>query len=295
MENELMYDTVLVPTDGSNDAIRAAEHGAALARTFGARLHLLNVVDLAAAGGPFDAGGLGEEFVERLREDAEKTIDATEAAISVPQGLRTAVEEGRPVRTILDYAEEHDVELIAMGTQGRTGVDRYVAGSVAEGVVSQATVPVLTVRSTDRSDTAGDYADILLPTDGSDYAARAVEPALAVAEQFGARVHVLHVVNPADFPTDADDTLAERFEAQGEAVTADVVDRVRQAGLEAVSVVREGTPAAELLDYADDAEIDLIAMGTAGKTGPNRFLLGSTTERVIRHAPIPVLAVNARD
>lgn len=294
-----MYDTVLVPTDGSDDALRAAEHGAALARAFDATLHLLHVVDLRAAGGPFDAGGLGEKFRERLRADAGETIDATQAAISLPEGLRTAIEEGPPVRTIHEYADEHDVELVAMGTQGRTGVDRFVAGSVAEGVVRQATVPVLTVRATDRSDTAGGYAEVLLPTDGSDYAARAVGPALAIAERFGARVHVLHVVNPADLPAEAGDTppveLLERLEAEGKAVTEEIAERVREAGLEAVTSVREGYPAAALLDYAPDREIDLIAMGTAGKTGLNRFLLGSTTERVIRHAPVPVLAVNARD
>ena len=291
-----MYDTVLVPTDGSDDALRAAEHGAALARAFGARLHLLAVVDLQAAGGPFDAGGLDERFRERLRADAEERIDATEAAIPDIEGVRTAIQEGRPVRTILEYAAEHDVELVSMGTQGRTGVDRYVAGSVAEGVVRQARVPVLTVRDTPQSDTAGDYGDVLLPTDGSEYAARAVEPGLAIAEQFGARVHVLHVVDPGDLPDDdARVDLVERLESAGDAVTATVADQVRDRGLEATTAVREGSPPAAILDYADDEGVDQIAMGTAGKTGPSRFLLGSTTERVIRHAEIPVLAVNARD
>lgn len=294
-----MYDTVLIPTDGSDDAIRAAEHGVALARAFDATVHLLHVVDLRPAGGPFDAGGLDEAFLERLRENGRETVETTREAIAAPEGLRTAVQEGQPVRTILDYAADHDVDFVAMGTQGRTGVDRYVAGSVAEGVVRQARVPVLTVRATDRSDTAGEYADVLLPTDGSDYAARAVDPAIAVAERFDARVHVLHVVDVADVATDADYTppveLMERLEAEGRDVTEEVADRVREAGLEAVTHVQEGFPAADLLDYAEEQAVDLIAMGTAGKTGLNRFLLGSTTERVIRHASIPVLAVNARD
>jgi nucleotide-binding universal stress UspA family protein len=291
-----MYDPVLVPTDGSDDALRAADHGTALARAFGARVHLLNVVDLQAAGGPFDAGGLDDSFRERLRADAEERLDATEAAISVTEGLRTAVVEGNPVRAILDYADEHDVELIAMGTQGRTGVDRYVAGSVAEGVVRQARVPVLTVRDTDRSDTAGEYTDVLLPTDGSEYAARAIEPGLAIAEQYGARVHVLHVVDPGDLPDEeARETVVERLESAGDAVTEKIAQQAGDRGLEAATAVREGSPPAAILDYAEAEGIDLIAMGTAGKTGPSRFLLGSTTERVIRHAEIPVLAVNARD
>lgn len=291
-----MYETVLVPSDGSDDALRAAAHGAALAKAFDARLHLLTVVDLQTAGGPFDAGGLETEFRERLRADAEERIDATESAMSVTNGLRTAIEEGPPVRTILEYADDHDVDLVAMGTQGRTGLDHYVAGSVAEGVVRQARVPVLTVRDTAESDTAGESADVLLPTDGSEYAARAIEPGLAIAERFGTRVHVLHVLDPGDLP--ADDTRAavvERLEADGDAVTETVAERVSERGLEAVTAVREGVAPAAILDYAEAEGIDLIAMATAGKTGPSRFLLGSTTERAIRHAEIPVVAVNARD
>lgn len=294
-----MYDTILVPTDGSDDAIRAADHAAALARAFDATVHLVTILDLDAAGGPFDAGGLDEAFVERLRADAEERIETTRGAITVPGGPRTAVEEGNAVRGILDYADDHDIELIAMGTQGLTGVDRYIAGSVAEGVLRQAKVPVLTARATDRSDTAGGYGDVVLPTDGSEYAAAAVEPALAIAEQFDARVHVLHVVDVGDVATGANYTppveLVERLEAAGRSVTESVAERVRDAGLEAASEVREGFPAADVLDYAEETDADLIAMGTAGKTGLNRFLVGSTTERVIRHAQIPVLAVNARD
>jgi nucleotide-binding universal stress UspA family protein len=142
-----MYERILVPTDGSAQADRAFEQALDLAETYDAQLHLLNVVDVSALAGEFDAVTVvdqledsGERAVERLRERAE------EAGID---DVRTVVVEGVPHRTILDYAGDHDVDLVVMGTHGRTGLDRYLLGSVTERVVRQSDVPVLTVRESD--------------------------------------------------------------------------------------------------------------------------------------------------
>ena len=294
-----MYDTILVPTDGSDHAVRAAEHGLFLARLFDAEVHLLNVVDVQAAAGIFDAGGVDRAFVERLEADGEAAIESIEAVADETDALQTALVRGEPADAILDYAEEHGAELIAMGTHGRSGVNRYIAGSVTERVVRLAEVPVLTARADDGTSFAGDYDEILVPTDGSEPAAAAIDHGLAIAEAADARVHAVNVVDVGGLAAGSEyarvGDLREHLRDAGERATEEIATRARDAGLDAVTAVREGPPAKTLLSYVDDKGVDLVTMGTAGRTGINRYLLGSTTERIIRHSDAPVLAVNARD
>lgn len=300
-----MYDTILVPTDGSDHAVRAAEHAAYLARLFDARVHVLHVVDVQSAAGMFDAGGVDDAFVARLEAAGERAIDAVEAAIervgarTATESLRTALVRGTPGEAIREYARDNGVDLIAMGTHGRRGVNRYVRGSVAERVVRRADVPVLTARATEVNSAAEGYDEVLVPTDGSAVAAAAVDHGLAVARAADARIHVIGVVDfgeiaagPAYAPP-AD--VAERLETEAEAATASVATRAWDADLDVVTAVREGIPADELVRYADETDVDLIAMGTAGRTGVRRYLRGSTTERIVRRAAMPVFTVNASD
>lgn len=294
-----MYDTILIPSDGSEHAVRAAEHGVYLARAFDATVHLLNVVDVQGAAGLFDAGGVDEAFVERLESEGEGAIEAVEAVTSGDDRVETALVRGRPSEAILRYAEDRSVDLIAMGTHGRTGLERYVAGSVTERVVRLAGVPVLTARATDESRVEGDYTGVLVPTDGSEPATVATEHALAIAEQVGARVHALTAVETErldpirDFASVSE--LRENLETEGERLTATVAARAEDAGLNAVTDVREGSPVETILACADEHGIDLIAMGTRGRSGLDRFLLGSTVGRTIRRSGVPVLAVDVGD
>ena len=144
-----MYDRILLPTDGSRGTNRAIDQALELAAQTGAELHVLFVVeDLPYAPEMMDGEiearlrVIGEEAIEEIRERAEDK-DIT---------LETAIEEGVPHRSILEYTEENDVDLIVMGTQGRSGLDRYLLGSVAERVVRGSKAPVLTVRVGDVPD-----------------------------------------------------------------------------------------------------------------------------------------------
>ncbi|NHN63568.1 universal stress protein [Haloarcula sp. JP-Z28] len=294
-----MFNSILVPTDGSEHATRAAEHGAALARAFSASLHVMAVIDTRTAGGPFSGGDLEDETLDRMTADAEDTVTAITDAVDAAGAIQTTIRTGNPADEICAYRDDHDIDLIAMGTHGRTGVGRYLAGSVTESVVRHADVPVFTVRVTEQSRKTDSYDDILVPTDGSTAATAAVEPACEIAAQFDSRLHALNVVNLGDVATGSEYTLPtdliDMLEAQGEKVTERIAARARESGVETVTQVVDGFPAADILDYAEENDIDLIVMGTAGRTGLNRFIMGSTTERLIRHADMPVLAVNARD
>ena len=145
-----MYDRILVPTDGSASAENAFDHALDLARTYDAELHVLYAVDVPP--GAIDAGASmlqsnleteGTEAVELLADRAEREGF---------ENVTTAVEPGRVHEVILNYAEEEDVDLVVMGTHGRTGLDRYLLGSVTEKVVRLSDVPVLTVRAPEESE-----------------------------------------------------------------------------------------------------------------------------------------------
>lgn len=148
------------------------------------------------------------------------------------------------------------------------------------------------------------YASVLVPTDGSDLALRALREALTVADLCGATIHVLYVVDEttvAELATDSGlddvsfdtdvDRLFERFEAVGEHAVEDLRDAAADRGVELTTAVRTGIPDEAILSYVEEHGIELLVMGTHGRRGVQRYLLGSTTERVLRRAPVPVLAV----
>ena len=135
-----MYQHVLVPTDGSDGTRQAVVHGATIAQQFDATLHAISIVPE----GPY--GTLGGEAGEAER-DAELAVEQVETEAS-RKGVETVTEvrQGVPDEEILAYADDHEIDMIVMGTHGRTGLDRVIVGSVTETVVRKAEVPVVTVR-----------------------------------------------------------------------------------------------------------------------------------------------------
>ena len=136
-----MYQNVLIPTDGGDGTHRSIAHGLTLADRFDATIHALSVVPE----GPF-----GTFEGERATAAAERAVE--QIAIEADThgiGVSTAVEYGIPHEEILAYVDANDVDVIVMGTQGRTGLDRVLVGSVTERIVRMADVPVVTVKLTD--------------------------------------------------------------------------------------------------------------------------------------------------
>jgi nucleotide-binding universal stress UspA family protein len=146
-----MYETILLPTDGSAGSEAAAEHAGNLAETYEATVHVLSVADSRNRFESPSSGIAPEAWAESERERAEAAIDATAAALPPEIAVERVVREGVPQTQIVDYAEEAGVDVVVMGTHGRTGLDHYLVGSVAEKVVRTSPVPVLTVRNDDES------------------------------------------------------------------------------------------------------------------------------------------------
>ena len=136
------------------------------------------------------------------------------------------------------------------------------------------------------------YDEILFPTDGSDGAETALDHALDLAETYDATVHVLFVLDTDYLGRGAAEaTPGDSLRAMGEQAVDETVERVTGRGVDAVGTVREGEPYREIVEYAADLEDGLIVMGTHGRRGLDRFLLGSVTEKVVRLSPVPVLTV----
>jgi len=297
---------ILYTTDFGESAEDALRYAAMLAGEYGSKLHLLHVISL------FNEGQVSPEesftqmerhakaYTEQLHLEAERRI---ERKIEDHSGLNLEmfkhIKRGfSPHEEIVRFAKELDVNLVVMGTYGRGAVAHFLFGSTAEQVVRLAGCPVLTVRhhAPQRSDLQR-IKNILFPTDFSEYSKKALPYALSFASRYGATLHVLHVfeqrVHPAFYiidkstPFDIDDSLRDRaLDALDEFVYPDLRDKISFN-----CEVASGTPFVEIIDYARAREIDLIVLATHGLTGLKHMLIGSTTERVVRKAPCPVLSI----
>ncbi|ADB61954.1 UspA domain protein [Haloterrigena turkmenica DSM 5511] len=272
-----MFERILVPTDGSGPANAALEYAGEIAAEEQVTVHVLHVVDP-------DEEDDADELLAESREWAGGT-DAT-----VIDEKRT----GEPRKAILEYAANNGIDAIVMGTRGRRGVGRLLLGSVTESVVRDATVPVLVVRGASEVKRRYPFETILVPTDGSVHAEVALERALAIARHDDATVHVLSVVDvtPAAID-DRNDLRLERLENYARDVVDDAIAAAEKSSVDTVSTVQYGSIDKQIRTYADEIDADLIVMGTHGRSGLDRLLLGSATERVLRTAKTPVLTVRA--
>lgn len=289
-----MYDDVLVPTDGSEAAERAVARAVDLARTAAATVHALTVVraDLAPASLDDDAAADVRETAERAgRTAAGRVLErATEFDLTTVHAAR----EGVPYRAILEYAASEGIDLVVMGSRGRTAGEGL--GATTQRVVALADVPVLVVPPEDdftpSADGYGAYDHVLVPTDGSEAAERAADHAIRIAERYGADVHAVYVVNTdvyefGDAPRSVVGLLKEGGGGAVEAVAA----AARERGLPVTTDVVRGVPHEEIRSYAAGVDADLIAVGTRGRAAGDDPILGSTTARVIARSDVPVLTV----
>lgn len=136
------------------------------------------------------------------------------------------------------------------------------------------------------------YDRILVPTDGSKGAEVAVKHAAVIAEKFDAEVHIIYVVDVRVRTTsDLWANIMGEFRKIGENSTSQIADRLDQKGLESVTEVTEGIPHREINTYTEENSVDLIIMGTHGRTGLDRVLVGSNTEKIVRTSEVPVMTV----
>ena len=299
-----MNDRILVPLDGSPLAEQILVQVARLLRREDATVTLLRVAHVPYSLARMDITGLLEEERAAATSYLAETLRVLEK-----QGVRarSLLREGPPAEEILKAAAEEGSTLIAISTHGRSGVARWLLGSVAEKVLRGAPVPVLLARSFQKGPRgvplpsgAGElpFRRILVPVDGGDASLHAVPGTVAFAKLFGAEIDALCVEEPPLPALGVKLPSVPRPAAEpGAGVTAaaeKAVGRFREYGIPARPVLAVGEPAEVILETADARKADLIAMATHGRTGMSRWALGSVRERVLRHATLPMLVTRAR-
>ncbi len=139
------------------------------------------------------------------------------------------------------------------------------------------------------------FETVVIATDGSESARRGIRTALDVATRFDATVHAVYVVDTNEIaasPEQVRDQLEDAIESAGEDALETVIEEASDLGAsDVVTAVEEGNPATEIIEYAEDVDADVIAMGTRGRHGEHAYVLGSVAEAVVRRSPIPVLTV----
>lgn len=289
-------DVILHPTDFSEDAHHAFKYAYELAKLRDAELHLLHVAPSLGDDplrGAFDASLDEDEFYKQIQEEADEKMKALIQTVedsAVP--VRRIHSRGiSPAKVIVEYAEKENVDLVVMGTEGRTGVSRLVLGSVAGEVVRNAPCAVMTVRQDTKM--PSDVKRVLAPVDLSEFSRPLLRAARDLTASFGASMDVMTVVEPLPFPVPLVGavTLHDLMPDPVEQSKKQLDRLVKTTGGLPVSIethVEEGHAAMTIVDAAEDMDADLIVMASHGRTGLERIMLGSVTARVVRHATCPV-------
>lgn len=297
----MLPEKILLATDGSQEAARAAQTAAELAEKTGAELHVVHVghmpdVFYEAPGGWMLDWELVEKMRENAREEAAKRLKEWVREVAGPGRtvVQTHAKVGRPEAEIVQLAEELDADLVVVGSRGLGRLRRALMGSVSESVLHYAHCSVLVARGTPLSFPV----KILTAVDGSQEAARAAQTAAELAEKTGSELHVVHVgvLEPVYHPErHGYPAYRERIEEEVLRLLEEQVERLKKTGKEVVrSHPRLGRADEEILAVAGEIGAELIVTGNRGLSPLKRVLMGSVSDSVVRHARCPVLVVRGR-
>jgi nucleotide-binding universal stress UspA family protein len=299
-----MFKHILIPIDSRQLSHQAAITGLEFAKKLGARVTLLNVLQMPPVYPPQSE----HATLETIRDHGKKLLEPwTEIAVKKGINLKTKMvqDDAHSVAaSIVKAADNLECDLILMGTQGREGLDRLLVGSVAERVTRLANQPVMLVRSSVSSKTI-EFESILIPVDGSSTSQAALWTADELAKQLGASLHFLHVV--PDLPLPMSDGMGfgtmnyrsepwiEALQNQGQAIIKHAKASTTLERVETSVIPASGARTAkQILKFAKEHHSSLIVIGTHGRSGLDRLLLGSVAEGVMHHADVPVILVRSK-
>jgi nucleotide-binding universal stress UspA family protein len=278
-----MYTKVVVPLDGSPLAEAALPYAEELAAKMGADMVLFTVL----------LSEEGEEYQNHLRY-SKRIVDLTRLQVkkyleNTPNRtvrIDTATRSGNPAEGILDFAEKGYPSLIVMATHGRSGISRWSMGSVADKVVRATTKqPLLLIRA------KGAYPDVrakrifkkaIVPMDGSPLSETVMPFISDIARHLQMELTLLQVVCKVNHSFAASETYLREW-----------CRRLSEDGITTGYQVRVGSPADQIIDYADESACDLVAMTTHGQTAINLWSLGSVAQKVLLGGNSPLLLIRA--
>jgi len=267
-------EKLMVATDGSKYSESAIRETISLAKKCSSNLIAVSVVKTNLE---FDS--VLPQFVEKAEQDAIKHLESVKAQ-AAKEGVSCITIVSRseePYEDIVRHASKNNVDMIIMGTHGKTEMKRLMMGSVTALVIGHAPCKILVLPLNAKVE----CKNVLIATDGSKYSEAAASEALGIAKRCGSSLIVMSVAS-----SDAEIALAK-----------DNVNKVAEAaekeGIKTTSVVTEGKPYEVIIEISKQNKADLIIVGSHGRTGLARLLMGSVTERVIGLAEVAVLIVKA--
>lgn len=292
---------VLVAIDGSDQAAVAVDLVANIAWPAGTEIVVAEAIESGAAlfGGPWPALAMVEanRLEAEVRAESDRTVHEARRRLTGP-GLyvEAAVLRGRPATAIADRVRAMQADLIVVGSRGHGRIESMLLGSVSAELIDHAPTPVLVARGQQ-------IQRVLLAWDGSSCASRAADllrawPIFAASSVRVVSVADIEVPWWTGFPEPGSPELmpiyveaADASRKQRDELALDMTVELQAAGLNAVADRREGDAATEILAAASASKTDLIVMGTHGRTGLARLVIGSVARNVLQHATCSVLIV----
>jgi nucleotide-binding universal stress UspA family protein len=295
-----MLTRILVPLDGSATAEKVLPHACTLAQALEIPITLLAVIHTTA-----DFSTEKKPHLDALIEDSVRNGEEYLKKIATTfSGARIGykVEKGRAEDAIVTNAAADRGTLITMATHGRSGLDRWLLGSIAEKVVRGANNAVLVVRANEEAGPEGQAApdSILVPLDGSALAESVLPYVVELAKALHSNITLLRsyslkqvIFNFEEYTPDLDE-LKDELKWEAMSYLDEKVDELKSRGLDDVSCsVIEGDAAETIIEMGKGAPKSLIAMSPHSGSTIKRWVLGSVTEKVLRHANNPVLTIRS--
>ncbi len=302
-----MYTQILIPLDGSNTAEKVLPCARYFVAKFKIPVQLLAVVDIAEMVTHISADKA--RFVETMIENGVRSSEnyLSEVAKTFPGAeVKCTVEKGRAEEVIIEKGKTDREILITMATHGRSGLNRFLLGSIAEKVLRGAANPLLLVRATRpaRSAVEATLKSIIIPLDGSELAESLLPMVAGVAEKLDVEVVLFRAYHIPYTPyannesfyagVSFSELIASARDEANEYLEKKVAE-LKKLGVKKVTCVsKEGIASDEIIVLGRETPDNLIAMCSHGRTGMERWVVGSVTETVVRHADEPVLVVRAK-
>lgn len=279
-----MFRKIVAAVDGSSSSLNALRQAIALARSEKGVIKALSVAPPYT--GDLGLVGVHEHVNDVIRAPYRKALE--QAAMVAERAniiIKTILEIGEPADKIVEVAEDLNCELIVVGTQGVNPTKTALVGSTAARVIALSHVNVLAVPAT----SSINLDRILLATDGSECSETATVAAFEIQKSYGSGIIVLSVADVPSHLYGLDARAADRILNEAKEALERIRFKSEQFGVQIESLFREGSPTKTINEIAAEKGIGLIVMGSHGRTGLKRFLMGSVTAGVISHAPCPVL------
>ncbi len=293
------FRSIICATDFSDYSNRTIPYGVAIAREFDAKLYVCHVIDLSAVTiyGEFQLDPIGQQV--RIQQEAQAHLPKIPGLDRVTWEPLIAV--GQPAAEIARLVEEKGVDLVITSTRGHSGLKRLILGSVTQRLMRTLSCPLLAVQSPEEGFIGKDAAGIrlkkiLVGCDFSTDSVLSLNYGLSLAQEFEAELHLIHVSEPPayrEFMSPAEQAQDMVHTDVFKAKLEELVPPEARNWCSLQVVVLRGQPHEELVAYSVAQNMDMIVMGVRGYGLIESLLMGSTTDRVVRRSPCPVLTVSS--